>query len=112
MILVAVPLNKDKVKAWCNLSDQLKEKYSEKIKDMNLRYGLTKHCTWLLEEDSDAKAIALYEGPGSEDFLPKLSKSDHEFDQWVKKKLEEIFDIDFSKKLDIPEAKLLLNSGF
>ena len=112
MILVIVPLSKDRIEEWCEFSNKLKEKHSEKIKDMNLRYGLTKHCTWVLEKESGAEAIALYEGPGSKDFLHKLSKSDNDFDKWVKKKLEEIFDVDFSKKLELPETTLLLDSGF
>lgn len=112
MILVVVPLSKNRVRKWYDFSYKLKEEYSEKIKDMNLRYGLTKHCTWVLEDDSDARAIALYEGPGSKDFLHKLAHSENEFDQWVKQKLEEVFNIDFSQKLKVPETKLLLNSGF
>ena len=84
----------------------------EKIKDMNLRYGLTKHCTWVLERDAVSEAIALYEGPGSKNFLDKLSKSKDDFDVWVKERLEKIFDIDFSEDLQVPQTELLLDSGF
>ena len=70
---------------------------SDELKDINTRYGLTKHEAWLAETPMGHAVIAIHEGPGADDFMHKLAASDNEVDNRFKAKLLEMHGMDVTK---------------
>ena len=79
--------------------------------DLNRRYGLTRHDAWLAETPAGPFVIVLIEGPGYDDFMPKLGPSQHEFDAWFRGKILEIHGMDITQPPPGPMPELLLKSG-
>ena len=48
----------------------------------------------------------LHDGPGAEDFVPSVAKSDHEFDVWFRTSVQEIHGLDFENPPPPPELGL------
>ena len=83
----------------------------EAVMDFNRRYGLTRHASWLAETPSGPVAVALHEGPGVDDWMPKLVSSQQEFDVWFKNKIIEVHGLDLSQPLPGPMPELYVDSG-
>jgi hypothetical protein len=109
MALILAPITDGKLETWKQWAADLENSKAEEFKDLNSRYGLTRHSAWLAETPAGHVVAALHEGPGSEDFMAKLSTSDHEFDVWFKGRITEIHNIDFSVPLPGSPPQLLIN---
>jgi hypothetical protein len=69
---------------------------------------LTKHDAWLCETPAGTFVVAIHEGPGAAELMPKLARSAHAFDKWFVSNLAEIHGVDVSKPPPgkMPERKL------
>ena len=97
MGVVLVPLIDGKVdacKEWCS---DLNGPRNAEITDFNNRYGLTKHESWLTEPPGCPMVIAIHEGPGGADLMPKLGPSQETFDLDFKARLMEFHGMDVTK---------------
>ena len=95
MSLVLVPILDGKLDAWKQWAADLNG--SDELKDLNSRYGLTKHEAWLAMTPAGPFIVAIHEGPGSDDFMHKLASSDHEADVRFREKLLELHGMDITK---------------
>jgi hypothetical protein len=111
MGVVLSPILEGKVDAWKQWSKELMGPSKEALKDFNRRYGLTRHAAWLAQTPSGPVVVALQEGAGGADFMPKLVTSQHKFDVLFKNKLLEIHGFDLSKPLPGPLPELFVDSG-
>ena len=111
MALIVAPILEGKVDAWKQWIADLQGPRSNDLTDMNRRYGLTKHVAWLAETPSGAVVVAIHEGPGSDEFMPKLGPSQNEFDISFKQKLMEIHGMDVNQPPPGPMPELYLDSG-
>lgn len=79
---MAVPLAADKLDAWEAWAAELTGPKRAQFEDMNGRAGLEEHRAYLQPmPDGDYLVLVIAEGPGAEDFLDTVARSDHEFDQ-------------------------------
>ena len=107
---IAVPILPGKVGAWKQMAQHLKARGDE-FADLNARMGLTRHRAWLQHTpDGGAMAIALHEGPGADEFMKNLARSDHPFDLVFKRYLEDVHGLDFSAELP-PMPELMIDAG-
>ena len=60
---------------WKEGCADLQGAHKEAIVDFNRRYGLTRHAAWLTETPAGPAVIALQEGPGGDELMPKLAAS-------------------------------------
>ena len=111
MALIVAPILEGKVDAWKQWISDLQGSRSNDLADLNKRDGLTKDAAWLAETPSGAVVVAIHEGPGSDEFMPKLGPSQHEFDISFKQKLMEIHGIDVTQPPPGPMPELYLDSG-
>ena len=109
MGVVLVPILEGKFDSWKQWAAALNN--SEDMKDLNSRYGLTRHAAWLVETPSGPAVIALHEGPGSDEFMQKLASSDNAVDVRFKDSLKEFHGMDITKPPPGPMPELLLDSG-
>ena len=106
---IAVPIVPGKVGAWKKFAKELNEGRSQEFKEFNERLGLTAHRAWLQENpDGTHLVIVFHEGPGGDEFIPKLAASDHPFDAWFKQQIGEAHGLDFSKPPPGPPAQLMI----
>jgi len=109
MGLILAPIVDGKMETWKQWAADLENSKAEEFKDLNSRYGLTRHSAWLAETPAGPVVAALHEGPGSEGFMAKLATSDHEFDVWFRGRITEIHNIDFGVPLPGSPPQLLIN---
>ena len=83
----------------------------QELTDFNRRYGLTRHASWLADTPTDPAVVALHQGPGGDEVMPKLGPSQHEFDLWFKDKLKEVHGVDVTQPPPGPLPELYLDSG-
>ena len=55
--------------------------------------------------------VALHQGPGADQLMPKLAPSTQEFDVWFKDKLKELNGMDVTQPPPGPMPELYLDSG-
>ena len=111
MGVVLAPILDGKVEVWKDWIRELNGSASTELKDFNGRYGLTRHAAWLTETPSGPAVIALHQGPGSNQFMPKLAAADREFDIWFRDKIKEIHGLDVTQPPPGPMPELYLDSG-
>lgn len=94
---ITVPILPGKLEAWEAWIAELNGPRKAKFDDLNARYGLTGHRAWLQQTpDGGHVVIAVHDGPGADEFMPKLASSENEFDAWFRRGIEEAHGIDFS----------------
>ena len=108
MGVVLVPILEGKLDAWKQWAADLDS--SGDLKDLNSRYGLTRHAAWLVETPSGPSVIALHEGPGSDEFMQKLAGSDNAVDLRFKDSLKELHGMDLSQPPPCPMPEIFIDS--
>ena len=111
MGVIVAPIVEGKLEAWKQWCTELSGSRAEDLKDFNRRYGLTRHAAWLAETPSGQVVVALHQGPGADELMPKLAASDNEFDRWMASKLLEIHGMDVSQPPPGPMPQLYFDSG-
>ncbi|MBI5501578.1 MAG: hypothetical protein HY907_15140 [Deltaproteobacteria bacterium] len=96
MGLIVSPIVEGKLAAWEELVEGITGPRKEEFADFNRRYSLTRHAVWLAKLPQGWAAVVLIEGPGAGDFLPRITKSTHDFDRWLSSRLAEVHGIDVS----------------
>ena len=110
MPLVIAPIMEGKVEAWKTWAASLQNgELTEDFKDLNQRYGLTRHDAWLVTTPNGMMVAVLQEGPGAETFISKLAVSSHPVDEQFKKRVEEYNGFDVSAPPPGPLPELLLS---
>ena len=110
MPLVIAPIMEGKVEAWKGWAASLQNgELAEDFKDLNQRYGLTRHDAWLVTTPNGMMVAVLQEGPGAETFIPKLASSSHPVDEEFKKRVEEYNAFDVATPPPGPLPELLLS---
>ena len=111
MGVVLAPIVDGKLEAWKNWTRELGGSSSNEWEDFNKRYRLTRHAAWLTETPTGPAVIALHQGPGSDDFIPKLAGSNNEFDREFKERLKEFHGMDVTQPPPGPLPELYLDGG-
>ena len=93
----ATPIVEGKLDTWKQWIEELNGSRKQEFSSFNSRYGLTKHEAWLAQTPAGPMVIAIHEGPGSGDFMPKLGPSQDSFDVSFKEKLMEIHGLDVTQ---------------
>jgi len=83
----------------------------EEMADFNRRYGLTRQASWLTEANGGPAVIALHEGPGGDEFMPKLAVSKNEFDVWFRELILEVHGMDITQPPPGPMPELYFDSS-
>ena len=110
MPLIIAPILEGKVEAWKGWAASLQNgELAEDFKDLNQRYGLTRHDAWLVTTPNGMMVGVLQEGPGAETLIPKLASSSHPVDEEFKKRVEEYNGFDVSAPPPGPLPELLLS---
>jgi hypothetical protein len=108
MPAIAAPLAAEKLDAWESWIAELLGPRKAEFDDLNARHGLTEHRAYLQPTpDGTFLVLAIHEGPGSDDFIPSVLQSDHEFDRWFATSLAEIHGMDTSGPLPPTAARRL-----
>lgn len=95
--VVLAPIVEGNLDAWKAWIGELNGSRQEEFASFNSRYGLTKHEAWLAETPASPAVIAIHEGPGSDDLMPKRGPSQESFDVWFKSKLVELHGMDVTQ---------------
>jgi hypothetical protein len=103
---LAVPLLPDKVDTWKAWAQELNGSRQADFDDFNRRMGLTDHRAWLTQLPTGPAVVVLHDGEGADQFLEKLSKSDHPFDKWFRDSISECHGMDFSTAPPGPELMI------
>jgi hypothetical protein len=111
MGVIVVPIVGGKLDAWKQWATELTGTRAEELKDLNNRYGLTRHAAWLTETPAGPAVVALHEGPGAEQFMEKLTQSNNDFDVWFRGKVEEFHGTELTQPSPGPASELHLDSG-
>ena len=111
MGVVLVPILEGKLDVWKQWCDEMNGPRKAELSSFNSRYGLTKHEAWLAETPGGPMVIAIHEGPGSAELMPKLGPSQEAFDVWFKEKLVEIHGMDVTQPPPGPMPERHLPSG-
>ena len=90
MGVVLAPIVEGKLDAWKQWCEDLSGPRKEGLAYFNRRYGLTRHASWLAETPGGPMVVALHQGPGEDQLMPKLASSTHEFDVWFREKIKEV----------------------
>ena len=110
MPLVIGPIIEGKVEAWKEWTASLQDgELSNDFKDLNQRYGFTRHDAWLATTPSGKMVTVLRESPGAETFIPKLATSSNPVDEQFDKKIEEYNGFDVATPASGPLPELLLS---
>ena len=109
-VAFAAPLLPGKTDAWWQWITEMKGARSAELAEMNTRHGLTRHAAWLEQTPQGDLVVVVYEGPGADEFLPKMAASDHEFDMWFRTNVEDLHGIDFSNLPPLPEPGIDVRS--
>jgi len=110
MSLVLVPIADGKLEKWQHWAHELQNGRAKEFKEFNSKYGLTRHLAWLAETPTGPVVAALHEGPGADNFMAELAKSDDDFDVWFRQNISECHNIDFSKPLPGSPPNLVIAS--
>lgn len=97
MAVILAPVPNDKVAEWKAWMAQLTGPRHADIVDFNTRHGLTRHEAWWCETPMGGAVVAIHEGPGSAELMPKVAQSTHPFDVEFRNKLQSIHGMDLSK---------------
>ena len=97
MGVVLVPIVDGKLDTWKQWVQELNGPRQHEFSSFDSRFGLTKHQAWLAETPGGPVVIVITEGPGSDDFMPKLGASHDSFDVWFKEKIKEIHGLDVTQ---------------
>ncbi|MDA1348910.1 MAG: hypothetical protein O3A47_08585 [Chloroflexi bacterium] len=97
MGVILVPIVEGKLDVWKQWIGELNGSRQREFASFNSRYGLIKHEAWLAETPAGPVVIAIHEGPGSDDLMPKLGPSQDSFDVWFKGKLNDIHGMDVTQ---------------
>lgn len=108
MGVILAPILDGKLDAWKQWASEMNG--SDELKDINSRYGLTKHEAWLAMTPAGPAVIAIQEGPGGDDFMHKLATSDNEADNRFKAKLLELHGMDVTKPPPGPMPERFIGS--
>jgi hypothetical protein len=93
----AIPINPGKEEAWKSWVAEMTGPRKADRDDFNQRMGLTTHAAWLQPNpDGSSLVILVIDGPGAAEYMGKLATSEHEFDAWVRSKIEEVHPMNFS----------------
>ncbi len=111
MALIVAPILEGKLDAWKQWIADLQGSRKQELTDLNRRYGLTKHAAWRSETPMGTVVVAVHEGPGADELMPKLGPSQHEFDLWFKQQLLEFHGMDATQPPPGPMPELFLDSG-
>ena len=111
MGVILAPIIEGKVDAWKQWTRDLSGARGQELADFNRRYGLTRHAAWLAETPSGPAVIVLLEGPGADEFMPKLGPSQNQFDLWFKENIKEIHGMDVTQPPPGPMPELFVDSG-
>jgi hypothetical protein len=111
MGVIVAPIIPGKLDAWKDWIAELMGPRNQEFEDLNKRYGLTRHAAWLAETPEGQVVVALHQGPGGDDFMPKLGTSTHPFDTWFKERIKAVHGIDLSQPPPGPMPTLFLDSG-
>ena len=111
MGVVLAPILEGKLETWKAWVAELEGSQKEALAEFNRRYGLTRHAAWLTETPGGPAVIALHEGPGSDEFMPKLGPSQIAFDISFKERLKEIHGLDVTQPPPGPMPELYLDSS-
>lgn len=85
MGLVIAPIKEGKLEAWKNWAESLSGDQKKSFDEFNKKHGLTRHDAWLAETPNGPVVVALHEGPGAENFMQNVAKSNDSFDVSFKK---------------------------
>lgn len=96
---IAIPIIPGKEDAWREFAAQLQGPRVEEFQEFNKRMGLTSHRAWIQETPDGLMVIAVHDGPGAEDFMPKLAQSDHAFDAWFRSCIEDCHGMNLSEPM-------------
>ena len=111
MGVILAPILEGKVETWKAWIVELQGSRNEAFKDLNTRFGLTRHDAWLAQTPGGPAVIVLVEGPGNEEFMPKLAASENEFDIWFRGQILDIHGMDVSQPPPGPMPELHLDSS-
>ena len=111
MGVIVAPIVEGKVEVWKEWCRELMGPRAEEMNDFNRRYGLTRHASWLAETPSGQVVVALHQGPGADDLMPKLAASDNEFDRRFASKILEVHGVDISQPPPGPMPELYFDTG-
>jgi hypothetical protein len=109
MYAIAVPVIPDKVEAWKAWVRECTDTRREEFEAFNERMGLTLHRAWLTQGREGPLVIVVYDGPGAEDFLSKLARSNEPFDKWLREHVTEYHKMDFSKVEAMPRSEIYMD---
>ncbi len=111
MGVVLAPIVEGKLDAWKQWIAELNGPRKQGLADFNRRYGLTRHAAWLAETPAGPMVVALHQGPGGDELMPKLGSSQIEFDVWFRDKIKEVHGLDVTQPPPDPMPELHLDSG-
>ncbi len=109
MYAIAVPIMPDKVGAWKAWIRECTVTRKEEFDAFNERMELTLHRAWLTRGREEPLVIVVYDGPGAEDFLQKLARSNEPFDKWFRDRISEYHKVDFAKLSVVPPSELYMD---
>jgi hypothetical protein len=109
MTAVAVPVLETKEDAWKAWLLECTGPRREEFDRFNERMGLTLHRAWLVQSLQGPLAVAVFDGPGAENFLQKMATSQEPFDRWFRERVAEFHAIDLSKPDMLSPGELFLD---
>ena len=110
MAVILAPILEGQLDTWKTYARDLAGSQSDAVADHNRRFGLTRHAAWLVETPAGPMAIALHEGPGVDDYMPKLAASQNEFDLKFKEILLAVHGMDFNQPPPGPMPELYFDT--
>ena len=111
MGVVLAPIVEGKLDAWKQWTEELSGPRKEGLADFNRRYGLTRHAAWLAETPAGPMVVALHQGPGGDELMPKLGPSQIAFDVSFKQRLIEFHGMDVTQPPPGPMPELYFDSS-
>ncbi len=107
---ILAPILPGKLQAWKGFASELGGAKKAAFAEFNQRYGLTRHSAYLqATPDGGQFTIALLEGPGAAEMLPKVARSEVGFDAWFRQNLADIHGFDFTKPPPVGPGELLID---
>ena len=112
MGVIAVPILEGMLDEWKGYMAQMQGERAEDMRDLNSRYGLTRHRAYLTPmPDGSNWVIAVHDGPGGDTFLQAIGESQHTFDKWFKDHIGHVHGFDFEAPPEVPLPELVLDTG-
>ena len=111
MGVILAPIVEGKLETWKAWCRELIGSRKDAIADFNRRYGLTRHASWLTETPGGPAVIALHEGPGNDEFMPKLAASQNEFDVLFRAHILEVHGLDITQPPPGPMPELYFDTS-